>query len=70
MSEIKHCGSCAHLNVSDEFPAHNKIGLFRCSKAKDRALFVFPNKVTECEMYKKVDDLEARRKVLRIRKNG
>lgn len=59
-----------HLNVSDEFPAHTKIGLFRCGKVKDRALFVFPNKVTECEMYKQVDDLGARRKVLRIRKNG
>lgn len=70
MTDVKHCGSCVHLNVSDAFPVHNKIDLFRCGKAKDRALFVCSSKVTDCEMHEKVKDLGERRKVLRIRKNG
>lgn len=67
---VNHCGSCTYLNVSEAFSAHNKLGLFRCTKAKDRALFVFSNKETDCEMYEKVTNLGARRNVLRIRKNG
>lgn len=69
-AQSNHCGSCTHLNVSEEFPAHNKLGLFRCSKAKDRALFVFINKETDCEAHEKVKDLGERRRILRIRKNG
>jgi hypothetical protein len=68
--QVNHCGSCKHLNLSEEFPAHNKLGLFRCSDAKDRALFVFANKETDCEAYESVANLGDRRKVLRIRKNG
>lgn len=59
-----HCGSCKHLNVTGSHLAHNKLGWYRCLKINQMATFVHATKATACEMYIKVEDINARRKLI------
>lgn len=59
-----HCGSCKHLNVSESYLAHNKLGLYRCNKKTEIATFVPAKKETACTMHEKLKNLDARRKLI------
>lgn len=66
----KHCGSCRHLDESTDLLDHNKRGWYRCKKVVDAVYMVHALKAVKCSVYQKVSDIEARRNLLRMRKNG